>query len=166
MINAAEFFQWLNAHYGVYDAFEWHTFVRGIAMTFVLSATSIAGSVVLGAIGAFFQRSHLRGLRLCADAYVWIFRNTPPLVQLYFFYFALSPFLTHLAGAPTPLLGNIGWAVVSLILFAGAFNIEVFRSGIKAVPHSMFKAASSLGMSHLQTFRKIVMPLALRICRR
>jgi polar amino acid transport system permease protein len=168
MINAAGLFQWLNAHYGVnfsvfYDAFEWHTFVRGIAMTFVLSAASIAGSVVLGAIGAFFQRSHSRGLRLCAHAYVWIFRNTPPLVQLYFFYFALGPFLTHLAGAPTPLLGNIGWAVVSLILFAGAFNVEIFRSGIEAVPHSMLEAASSLGMNHLQTFRKVVMPLALRI---
>lgn len=168
MANAAGFFQWLNAHYGVnfsvfYDAFEWHTFVRGITMTFVLSAASIAGSVLLGAVGAFFQRSPSRGLRLCADAYVWTFRNTPPLVQLYFFYFALSPFLTHLAGSSAPLLGNIGWAVVSLILFAGAFNVEIFRSGIEAVPHSMLEAASSLGMSHLQTFRKVVMPLALRI---
>lgn len=168
MTDVAGFFQWLNIHFGAnfsvfYDAFEWHTFVRGIAMTFVLSAASIVGSVVLGAIGAFFQRSTSRGLRICADAYVWVFRNTPPLVQLYFFYFALSPFLSHLAGSPTPLLGNIGWAVVSLILFAGAFNVEIFRSGIEAVPHSMLEAASSLGMSHLQTFRKVVMPLALRI---
>lgn len=168
MTQVTGFFQWLNAHFGVnfsvfYDAFEWHTFVRGISITFMLSAASIVGSVVLGAIGAFFQRSPSRGLRICADAYVWVFRNTPPLVQLYFFYFALSPFLSHLAGSPTPLLGNIGWAVVSLILFAGAFNVEIFRSGIEAVPHSMLEAASSLGMSHFQTFRKVVMPLAVRI---
>lgn len=168
MTSIAGFFQWLNAQYGVnfsvfYDAFEWHTFVSGIAMTFVLSVASIIGSVVLGAMGAFFQGSPSRGLRLCADAYVWVFRNTPPLVQLYFFYFALGPVLSHLAGSPTPVLGNVGWAVGSLILFAGAFNVEIFRSGIEAVPQSMLEAASSLGMSHLQTFRKVVMPLAVRI---
>lgn len=168
MASIAGFFQWLNAHYGInfsvfYDAFEWRTFVHGIAMTFVLSIASIVGSVVLGVIGAFFQRAPSRALRVCANAYVWMFRNTPPLVQLYFFYFALGPFLTHLAGSPMPLLGNIGWAVVSLILFAGAYNVEIFRSGIEAVPHSMLEAASSLGMSNFQTFRKVVMPLAGRI---
>lgn len=168
MTGVAAFFQWVNAHYGInfsvfYDAFEWHMFVRGMGMTFLLSVLSIVGSVVLGVVGAFLQRAPSRVLRLCANSYVWVFRNTPPLVQLYFFYFALGPFLTHLAGAPAPVLGNIGWAVVSLILFAGAFNVEIFRSGIEAVPHSMLEAASSLGMSHFQTFRKIIMPLAGRI---
>ena len=168
MTNISEFFQWLNANYGFnfsvfYDAFEWHSFVGGIGMTFLLSAASIVGSVALGGVGAFLQRSPSRILRTCADAYVWVFRNTPPLVQLYFFYFALGPFLSHLVGSSTPILGNIGWAVISLVLFAGAFNVEIFRSGIEAVPASMLEAASSLGMSHFQTFSKVVMPLALRI---
>jgi polar amino acid transport system permease protein len=168
MTSVAAFFQWLNAQFGInfsvfYDAFEWHSFVRGIGMTFLLSVASIVGSIVLGMLGAFCQWAPSRALRVGAQAYIWIFRNTPPLVQLYFFYFALGPFISHLAGSPTPLLGNIGWAVVSLILFAGAFNVEIFRSGIEAVPHAMLEAASSLGMSHLQTFRKVVMPLAIRI---
>ncbi len=168
MSTLPEFFRWLNAEFGVnfsvfYDAFEWKTFVSGIGMTFVLSIASILGSVVLGVAGAFCQRSHARVLGVCAEAYVWIFRNTPPLVQLYFFYFALGPAMSSAVGSPTPLLGNIGWAVVSLILFAGAFNIEIFRSGIEAVPDAMVEAASSLGMSHFQSFTKVTMPLAVRV---
>lgn len=168
MTSIGGFFQWLNATYGLnfsvfYDGFEWHSFVNGIWMTLLLSIASIVGSIVLGVIGAFFQRSSSRTLQILAEAYVWVFRNTPPLVQLYFFYFALGPFLTHLAGSSTPILGNIGWAVVSLILFAGAFNVEIFRSGIEAVPGSMLEAALSLGMSHIQIFNKIIMPLAMRI---
>jgi polar amino acid transport system permease protein len=168
MATVAEFFRWLNAEFGVnfsvfYDAFEWKTFVSGVAMTFVLSIASIAGSVVLGVVGAFCQRSPSRVLRVGADAYVWIFRNTPPLVQLYFFYFALGPVMSSAVGSPTPLLGNVGWAVVSLVLFAGAFNVEIFRSGIEAVPSSMLEAASSLGMSDFQTFTKVTMPLAVRV---
>src|SRR5215470_1303294 len=98
-----EFFQWLNSRYGLnfsvfYDAFEWHTFVKGIGFTFLLSGLSIVGSVIVGAIGSFMQRSPSPALRACVGAYVWAFRNTPPLVQLYFFYFALGPSLTQLAG--------------------------------------------------------------------
>lgn len=168
MTTFAEFFRWLNDQHGVnfsvfYDAFEWNTFVRGIGMTFVLSIASIVGSVVLGVVGAFCQRSDSRVLRFFASTYVWIFRNTPPLVQLFFFYFALGPILSHAVGSPTPILGNIGWAVVSLVLFAGAFNVEIFRSGIEAVPGSMLEAASSLGMSNFQCFTKVTMPLAIRV---
>ena len=75
----------------------------------------------------------------------------------------MGPVLTHLIGARTPALSNIGWAVVSLILFSGAFNVEIFRSGIEAVPRSMYEAATSLGMSRLQIFRRILFPLAVRI---
>jgi len=168
MTAIPEFFQWLNNHYGLnfsvfYDAFEWHTFVKGIGYTFLLSALSIIGSVIVGVIGSFMQLSPARAIRACADAYVWAFRNTPPLVQLYFFFFALGPSLTQLAGESTPILGNVGWAVVSLILFAGAYNVEIFRSGIEAVPASTIEAASALGMSRLQTFRKVIFPLAGRI---
>jgi len=163
-----EFFQWLNNHYGLnfsvfYDAFEWRTFVKGIGYTFLLSALSIVGSVVVGVLGAFMLISPSRTWRAGVSAYVWAFRNTPPLVQLYFFYFALGPSLTQLVGESTPILGNIGWAVVSLILFAGAYNVEIFRSGIEAVPASTLEAASALGLSRLQTFRKVTFPLAGRI---
>jgi polar amino acid transport system permease protein len=168
MDAVAELFRWVNAHYGLnfsvfYDAFEFRQFVNGIGVTLWLSLASVLGSIAVGVAGAFMQRSPSRVLRIVADGYVWLFRNTPPLVQLFFFYFALGPTLTHLVGAQAPVLGNIGWASISLILFAGAYNVEIFRAGIEAVPHSMLDAASSLGMTHAQTYQKVILPLAGRI---
>ena len=61
------------------------------------------------------------------------------------------------------MLGNFAWAVISLSFFAGAFNVEIFRSGIEAVPNSTVEAAESLGFSRLQIYKDITLPLALRV---
>jgi polar amino acid transport system permease protein len=92
---------------------------------------------------------------------VELFRNTPPLVQLYFFYFALGPLLPRVGGAPP--LGSFGWAVVSLTLLETAFAAEIYRAGIEAVPKAMVEAAESLGFSRRQIYRQVVLPLALRV---
>ena len=62
-----------------------------------------------------------------------------------------------------PLLGGFAWAVISLSFFAGAFNVEIFRAGIEAVPESTKEAAESLGYSRLQSYVHIVLPLAFRV---
>jgi polar amino acid transport system permease protein len=62
------------------------------------------------------------------------------------------------------LLSSYGWAVVSLSFFAGAFNVEIFRAGIEAVPKSTVEAAESLGYTRLQIYRYVVLPLAYRVC--
>ena len=56
------------------------------------------------------------------------------------------------------------WAIVSLSLFAGAFNVEIFRSGIEAVPRTTVEAAEALGYTRLKAYRHVVLPLALRVC--
>ncbi len=70
------------------------------------------------------------------EGYIQFFRNTPPLVQLYFFYFALGSYLrmTNPSGIEVPLVTNFTWAVICLSFYAGAFNVEIFRAGIEAVP--------------------------------
>jgi polar amino acid transport system permease protein len=60
-------------------------------------------------------------------------------------------------------VSNVTWAIVSLSFFAGAFNVEIFRSGIEAVPRTTVEAAESLGFSRLRTYLFIVFPLAFRI---
>ncbi len=103
--------------------------------------------------------------------YIQFFRNTPPLVQLLFFYFALGKTLENIGLMPTydaggwqqPLIGNFGWAVVSLSFFAGSFNVEIFRSGVEAVPTSTREAAESLGYTRLKSYIYIVLPLAFRV---
>jgi ABC-type amino acid transport system permease subunit len=63
-----------------------------------------------------------------------------------------------------PVISNVGWAIISLSFFAGAFNVEIFRAGIEAVPESTKEASESLGFSRLQTYRYVVLPLAFRVC--
>jgi polar amino acid transport system permease protein len=72
--------------------------------------------------------------------------------------------VTDQYGARVPLVNNVGWAVISFSLFAGAFNIEIFRSGIEAVPQATTEAAEALGYTRLQSYVYIVFPLAFRIC--
>jgi polar amino acid transport system permease protein len=143
-----------------YDGYDRNRFLEGFVTTVKLSAYCLVGSLVLGALVAMLQGSRTAAVRRTASAYVELFRNTPPLVQLYFFYFALGPLLPKVNGAP--LLGSFGWAVVSLTLLETAFAAEIYRAGIEAVPKEMVEAAASLGFSRMQVYRQVVFPLALR----
>ena len=165
-----QFFSWLYSEYGInltigYDAYDRNRFLNGIWTTALLSVLSIFFSLIIGAIGAWVQGSPFQILRVFIGAFIAFFRNTPPLVQLYFFFFAIGTVLrvTGENGLPQPLISNFGWAVISLSLFAGALNVEIFRSGIEAVPKSTIEAAHALGFNRLQTYLYIVLPLAIRV---
>ena len=148
-----------------YDSFDRRRFVNGFVMTLELSAICILASVLIGVAGAWLQSSRLRATRRIVHWYIQFFRNTPPLVQIYFFYFGVGSVLTatNAAGTAVPVVSNVAWAIVSLSFFAGAFNVEIFRSGVEAVPRTTVEAAESLGFSRLRTYLLIVLPLAFRI---
>jgi polar amino acid transport system permease protein len=121
---------------------------------------------VIGVLGAFAQGSRSVILRSIVQGYIQFFRNTPPYVQLLFFYFALGQFTPTYSPdgwLEVPIISNVGWAIISLSFFAGAFNVEIFRAGIEAVPESTREAAESLGFSRSQSYRYVVLPLALRV---
>ena len=150
----------------IYDADQMDRVLTGLWMTIKLSLFCLVLSVVIGIIGALLQGAKSRIIRGAVSAYVQFFRNTPPLLQLLFFYFALgqlTPTYSPDGWLEVPIISNVGWAIISLSFFAGAFNIEIFRAGIEAVPHSTQEAAHSLGMTRLQTYRNVVFPLAFRI---
>jgi polar amino acid transport system permease protein len=150
-----------------YDAYDWNRYVSGLKMTLLLSVTTILLSLVIGAIGALIQSGPSRLLRGLVNGFVVIFRNTPPLVQLFFFYFGLGtmlPATETASGMREPLLNNVQWAIISLSLFAAAFNVEIFRSGIEAVPKTTIEAAEALGYKRFKAYRHIVLPLAIRVC--
>jgi polar amino acid transport system permease protein len=172
MEAVAEYFLRLNETHGInfsifHDSFDRSRFLRGLWITIELSVICIVASIIIGLIGAWMQRSPSRLLRNMTEIYVQIFRNTPPLVQLAFFYFAVSALLPSVRdsfGSNAPLVSNFGWAVISFSLFAGAFNVEIFRSGIEAIPQTTLEAAESLGYGRLQAYVHIILPLALRVC--
>ena len=150
-----------------YDSYDAHRFFAGVGMTIFLSVVSITLSVVIGAAGAAAQGSRSGLIRRLINGFVLLFRNTPPLVQIYFFYFGIGSMLPRIAtsyGTREPIIGNVTWAIFSLSLFAGAFNVEIFRSGIEAVPSTTSEAAEALGYTRLGTFRHVVLPLAFRVC--
>ena len=133
----------------------------------MLSFACVILSVIIGVVGAWLQNSPSVWVRRCVQGYIQFFRNTPPFVQLLFFYFALGQFTPSVTGpdgwTEVPITSNVGWAIISLSFFAGAFNVEIFRSGIEAVPESTQEAASALGFSRLQTYVEVVLPLAFRV---
>ena len=149
-----------------YDSFDRRRFFGGLLMTIRLAVICIVASVLIGVLGAWLQGSRLRFTRWIVHWYIQFFRNTPPLVQIYFFYFGIGSLLTatNAAGTAVPIVSNVTWAIISLSFFAGAFNVEIFRSGIEAVPKTTIEAAESLGFSRVRTYLFIVLPLAFRIC--
>ena len=166
MDDVARAFAWLHQATGIkltifYDAYDRGRFLQGFVTTLKLSAYCLAGSLLLGAALAWLRESRSKAVRGAVAGFVELFRNTPPLVQLYFFYFALGPLLPRVGG--TPLLGSFGWAVVSLTLLEAAFAAEIFRAGVEAVPRAMVEAAESLGFSRFQIYRQVVLPLAVRV---
>lgn len=116
-------------------------------------------AMALGMLLAFLLTA-MRGmknplLRGLAEAWVSIARNTPSLFQIYILYFGLGSFNIQVSS----------WAA---LVFGITFNnagylAEIFRGGLKAIPHTQVRAARSLGMSAFQAYRLIVVPQLLRV---
>lgn len=148
-----------------YDPAQSERILDGILMTIELSVVCTVLSVLIGVVGAFLQTSRLTVLKYLTQGYIQLFRNTPPMVQLLFFYFALGPFTPTYSPdgwMEVPVISSVGWAIISLSFFAGSFNVEIFRAGLESVPSLTIEAASSLSMTRLQTYRYITLPLAFR----
>jgi polar amino acid transport system permease protein len=168
----AAFFERLNETQGLnfsvfYDAFDRGRFLTGLWTTSYICVIAIAASLALGLLGVWMAGGKSRFARLLVRGYVQFFRNTPPLVQLSFFYFAVASLLPTVSdgfGGQSPLISGTGWAIIAFSLFAGAFNVEIFRAGIEAVPSTTVEAAESLGYTRLQLYVHVVLPLAFRIC--
>ncbi len=142
--------------------------LEGLRNTLLLATISSALAMALGLAGALVRSWRVP---LASQAIRWaveLFRNTPPLLQMLFLYFALTQVgftVTDPAtGQHIPLLNAFACATVSLSLFGGAACVEVIRAGIDAVPRMTVEAARSLGYSRFGLFRRVQLPIAARIC--
>jgi polar amino acid transport system permease protein len=163
-------FQWLYDEHGInfsvfYDPFDRLSVFDALLTTLKLAGACFLGSLVVGLVMAWLQGSSIAPVRRAATGLVEFIRNTPPLVQLYFFYFGLSPFLSPVdphSGLAQPILGAYLWAVIALSLYEGVFNAEALRAGIDAVPKTTLETCEAFAMSRWQTFVLVSLPLALR----
>jgi aspartate/glutamate/glutamine transport system permease protein len=129
--------------------------MQGLWVTLQLAALSLLLALALGLVFGVLRVAPIRPLRVVGTAYVEFFRNTPLLVQMYFWYFGL-PLVLGDAGR----LGNFQAGFLALGIYTGAFVAEVVRAGILAVSEGHIQAARSLGMTYLQTMRYVVLPQA------
>ncbi|GGN28780.1 amino acid ABC transporter permease [Deinococcus daejeonensis] len=136
-------------------------FVDGARMTLQLTVVSGLIGLIVGTIAGIQKTSALWLVRAPASLFIWLVRGTPLLVQILFVYNALPPLLKGI-GIDVQL--NEFWsAVIALSLNVGAYNAEVIRAGILAVPRGQTEAARSLGLSGPQTMTTVILPQALRI---
>lgn len=138
--------------------------LRGLVLTLEISLISTAIALVLGTIFGIARLSQFKPVYYLATGYVEFFRNTPLLVQLFFWYFALP------MGLPEPVRMFLNehnlefWAASGgLGVYTGAFVAEIVRAGIQAIPHGHLEASFSSGLSNLQTLRYVILPQAFRV---
>ncbi|GAB4366257.1 MAG: amino acid ABC transporter permease [Deltaproteobacteria bacterium] len=153
-------FDWSVVLSGKY--FEW--LVSGVKVTIQLSAISIVLSFLLGLVIAVMRMSRVRPVRWFALGYLEFFRNTPLLVQIFFWYFGSYKILP---AAVNDWLVSTNFefaaAVIALTIYTSAFIAEDLRSGVLSIPKEQMEAARSSGFSYLRSMRYIILPQAVRI---
>ena len=130
----------------------WRELADGLLVTIEISLLSLALSIILGTILGVVRVVPYRPIRALSGAYVEFFRNIPPLVHLFFFYFGL------------PRIGMVFssfWCgVFGLTLYHAAFVAEILRAGIEVVGRGQMEAGRAVGLSYLRTMRYVVLPQA------
>ncbi len=153
-------FDWSIVTSGKY--FEW--LVSGFKVTLELSVTGIVLSFILGLLIAVMRMSHLRPVRWVACAYLEFFRNTPLLVQIFFWYFGSYKILPR---AFNDWLNStnfeFGAAVIALTIYTSAFIAEDIRSGVRSIPKEQMEAARSSGFSYVRSMQYVILPQAVRL---
>jgi octopine/nopaline transport system permease protein len=136
----------------------------GIPLTLQLASSSVALGFCLAVLLAFMVRSRLFLLAGLAEAYVFVFRGTPLLVQMFLVYYGLGQF------RPALQEWGLWWffrdpyycAVLALTLNTAAYSAEIVRGGLQSVPAGQIEAARAFGMSGLTLLRRVIAPIALR----
>ncbi len=153
-------------------AIDWHViwlrvfhpnnvFARALWATVWISIVAQFFGVLLGLLAALARMSRFAPLRWISAVYVWIFRGTPVLVQIFYVYFAFSWPTIHF-GFWTVTDAALA-ATVALSINEGAYMREIVRAGIDSIDRGQMEAAKSVGMTYGLAMRRIILPQAARV---
>ena len=163
-----------NFHWNVVGDFLFdHRILDGLVKTLELTVLAMAIGIALGIVLALMRLSSNWLLSSTSWVYIWFFRGTPVLVQIIFFFNIAALYPTIDLGVPfgpsfihinandviTPFLAGL----LALGLNEGAYMSEIVRAGIISVEEGQTEAAKALGMTRMQTMRRIVLPQAMRV---
>jgi octopine/nopaline transport system permease protein len=139
------------------------TLIGGVPLTLKLAFLSISFGAAIALLLALMRLSGVTLLDWTARGYVFAFRGSPLLVQIFLIYYGLGQFAWIRTSALWPFLREPFWcAVLALTLNTAAYGSEIIRSGLLSVPSGQIEAARACGMSRLLLLRRILLPLAIR----
>ncbi|HMV04796.1 MAG TPA: amino acid ABC transporter permease [Accumulibacter sp.] len=133
-------------------------FADGARITVWLTLVAGSSGIVIGVLAGVGKLSRFWPLRRLCDAYVWLIRGTPLLLQILFVWLAAPSILPE-----DIVLSDFACAAIALALNVGAYNTECVRAGILAVPWGQVEAARALGLTPVQTFMDVVLPQSMRV---
>ncbi|AWI09427.1 amino acid ABC transporter permease [Ereboglobus luteus] len=131
--------------------------LHGARVTLELFFITVILAMPLGLALALMRISRFRLLTAGVNAYIWLMRGTPLMLQMFFIYFALP----NIPGFPI-ILPDFLTAVIAFTLNYAAYLSEVFRAGIQSIDKGQYEGAKVLGYTYLQTMRHIVMPQVIK----
>lgn len=129
-------------------------FISGIIMTLPLALVSFIFAMIIAIVCAMIQYAKVPVLKYVVQFYIWIFRGTPMLVQLFIMYFGMQSIGVRISAI-----------TASLIVFSlntGAYCAETIRGSIESVPQGQMEAGYCVGMSYMQIMMHIILPQAFR----
>lgn len=135
------------------DSF-WRILLPGLTVTIPLTVIAFSCAMVIATAMALVQYADIKGLKQFARFYIWIFRGTPLLVQLFVVFYGLPK--AGIVMEPFPA------AVLVFSLNEGAYCAETIRAALESVPSGQLEAGYCVGMSWMQTMRRIILPQAMR----
>lgn len=127
----------------------------GLVNTLKVTGLALLFGVPLGLLLALSRLMKFKPVSMLAAFIIEFFRTTPPLVQLFWFFFAL-PILVDIR--MTPLIA----AVFTFSIQSSAFFAEIFRSGIQSIDKGQWEGAKAIGMNYLQSMQRIILPQAVK----
>lgn len=147
-------------------AFAWETLISLLSatpLTLQLALTAAALGCIFALLLALCRVSGVTILDWAARSYIFVFRGTPLLVQIFLIYYGLGQFPEIRKSLLWALLREPYWcAILALTLNTAAYSAEIIRGGLLSVPLGQVEAAKACGMSRFKIFRRIVFPLAIR----
>lgn len=133
------------------------SFLKGTQVTLSLFFLTLILSLPLGFLLAFVSRSRFKPLNWLIQLYIWVIRGTPLLLQLFFIFFGL-PLINEQF-----VLDRFPAALIAFVINYTAYFAEIFRGGIQSIAKGQIEAAKMLGLSKIQTMRKIILPQVFKI---
>ena len=137
--------------------------ISGLNLTITISIISAALALTLGTIFGLARLSSFKPVYWFASSYVEFFRNTPLLIQLFFWNFALPMAFPEDVRKMLFELDFEFWvAVLGLGIYTSSFMAEIIRAGIQSIPKGLLEASYASGLTLVQTLRRVILPLAFR----